>query len=101
MIHLKQHLQLLGQRVEDKVTGYTGVVTSISFDLYGCIQATVHAGIGDDGKPREQYWFDVNRLKVVEETPVMPRPVFDYSPEDVAKGYQGAAERPSSGFNKV
>ena len=33
------HLELLGQKVEDKVTGFRGVVTTISFDLYGCIQA--------------------------------------------------------------
>ena len=38
---IKKHLDLLGHKVKDKVSDYTGVVISISFDLYGCIQADV------------------------------------------------------------
>jgi hypothetical protein len=47
---VKQQLLLLGYRVRDKVTGMTGVVSSISFDLYGCVQAIVNRGLDKDGK---------------------------------------------------
>jgi hypothetical protein len=34
-------LKLLGTKVRDVVTGFVGIVTSVSFDLYGCVQAVV------------------------------------------------------------
>ena len=34
-------LKLLGLKVKDKVTGFTGIITSVSFDLYGCIQVII------------------------------------------------------------
>ena len=58
----EKHLNLLGMKVEDKVTGFKGVVASISFDLYGCVQAIVNPGADKDGKLMEQCWFDVSRL---------------------------------------
>ena len=78
-------LGLLGLKVEDKVTGFTGVVGSISFDLYGCIQDLVNPGMGTDGKLRDQCWFDISRLNVLDETPVMKVPNFNdepHGPED-------------------
>lgn len=89
---VKKHLDLLGTRVRDKVTGLQGVVTSISFDLYGCIQAVVHPGMGVDGKVMDQTWFDVSRLAVTGSNQVMERPNFEYGPQ--AEGKQGAAEKP-------
>ena len=89
---IKKHLDLLGFRVEDKVTGMEGIVTSISFDLYGCIQAIVNPGMGKDGKLKDQVWFDVNRLKIIGDKPVMKVPNFDFGPH--AEGDQGAAEKP-------
>lgn len=53
MINLKKHLDLLGMRVEDRVTGFRGVVSSVGFDLYGCIQAIVNPGQDKDGKLME------------------------------------------------
>ena len=44
---MQNHFELLGYKVKDSVTGFTGVVTSISFELYGCVQALVH---GDSTK---------------------------------------------------
>jgi hypothetical protein len=94
MIEIKKHLVLLGLRVEDKVTGMRGVVASISFDLYGCVQAVLNPGLDKDGKPRDQQWYDVNRLKVLSRKPVMELPNFDYGPQ--AEGRQGAAEKPTA-----
>lgn len=94
MVHLKKHLDLLGMRVQDSVTGLKGVVTSIGFDLYGCVQAIVHPGTDKDGKLADSLWFDVQRLKVLDKKPVMPRPTFEWTDEVIAKGLKGPAERP-------
>lgn len=73
---MQKYINLLGTTVTDKVTGITGVVTSISFDLYGCVQAIVKQRVQDDGKTPDARWYDVNRLDIVEPTRVMPIPDF-------------------------
>ena len=45
MVCVQKHFKVLGYRVKDKVTGYTGVATSVCFDLYGCVQVTVNPGL--------------------------------------------------------
>lgn len=95
MIHIKTHLGLLGKRVMDKVTGKQGVVASVSFDLYGCVQAVVNPGMAKDGKLEESLWFDVARLKVLSQQPVMDPPDYDFGAQ--AEGKQGAAEKPAFG----
>lgn len=92
MLNVKRHLNLLGMKVEDKVTGYKGVVSSISFDLYGCVQAIVNPGADKDGKLMESNWFDVGRLTLTADEPVMDRPDFEFGP--VAEGKKGPAEKP-------
>ena len=94
MINIKKHMGLLGLKVQDKVTGQKGVVASISFDLYGCVQAIVNPGIDKEGKPRDSLWFDVSRLTVLDKKPVMQPPDYEYGPQ--AEGRQGAAERPAT-----
>lgn len=90
-----QHLQLLGHRVQDKVTGLEGVVTSVCFDLYECIMAAVHPGIDANGKPAESNRFDVSRLTVLPEPPVMQQP--DFVSGDIADGKHGPADKPAMG----
>lgn len=92
-MNVHKHIDLLGRKVEDQVTGFKGVVVTVGFDLYGCIQAVVHPGLDKDGKNRETHWFDVSRLKVVGSKPVMERPNFVIG--QVAEGKQGAAEKPA------
>lgn len=92
-----KHLDMLGKKVEDKVTGFKGVVTSVSFDLYGCVQTIVNPGIQADFKLGEQCWFDVARLKILDPEPVMQRP--NFIDGEVAKGEKGPAEKPK--FNKA
>lgn len=94
MIHIKKHLNLLGMKVQDQITGFNGVVASISFDLYGCVQAIVNPGADKSGKLQDSQWFDVARLRVTGKTPVMRLPDFDFGPQ--AEGRQGAAEKPTS-----
>ena len=94
-MNVQKHLNLLGLRVTDRVTGFKGVVSSIGFDLYGCIQAIVNPGLGTDGKLGDQIWFDVSRLEVEDQEPVMERPNFDYGP--VAEGRHGPEAKPTMG----
>jgi hypothetical protein len=84
---------LLGLKVKDRVTGFSGVVSSISFDLYGCIQAVVTPEADGKGKIPDCRWFDVTRLKKTGKKPVMKLPNFDYG--YVAEGKKGPAEKPA------
>jgi len=90
---IKQHMDLLGMKAVDKVTGFKGVVTSVSFDLFGCIQAIVTPEVGEAGKQEDLQWFDVTRLRVTGEKPVMDLP--NYELGYVAEGRKGAAEKPA------
>ena len=93
-MQVQKHLALLGHKVKDKVTGIEGIVATIGFDLYGCIQAIINRGVDKDGKTLDQMWLDVSRLTVLTENPVMTPPNYDFGP--IAEGRQGSAERPAS-----
>lgn len=92
-MQVQEHLKLLGLEVQDKVTDLKGVVTCVSFDLYGCIQVVVSPKTKDDGTTPDGKWFDVQRLKVICKKPVMDLP--NYELGYVAEGKKGAAEKPS------
>jgi hypothetical protein len=93
---IEQHLQLLGWEVTDRVTGFSGVVSCVSFDLYGCIQATVQPPHEASlGKTPDARWFDVSRLQVLpDRVRVMPVPAYDFTPATIATGGHGPAEKP-------
>lgn len=91
MEHVRSHLNLLGLEVEDKVTGTTGIVTSVCFDLYGCIQALINYKVEKEGHSVSCGWYDVSRLKILNTLPVMEKPNYHYGP--VAAGKQGSANK--------
>lgn len=92
---IKKHLDLLGYKVKDKVSDYTGVVVSMGFDLYGCIQADVRPMelTKEDGKLKVGIWLDVARLEVISKKPLMDQPNFEWG--EAAKGMKGPANLPS------
>ncbi len=90
---IEKHLGLLGMRAVDKITGQKGVIGSISFDLYGCIQGLVTPAIGNDGKQGDSLWFDLCRLKITSKKPVMPLPKFDSV--YLVDGNKGPAMKPT------
>lgn len=94
MNNMEKHMVLLGMRVQDQVTGFSGVVSGISFDLYGCVQAIVNPGMDKEGKLQDQIWFDVSRLRVTSLDPVMECPNYEFGLQ--AEGRQGAAEKPKT-----
>lgn len=90
---MERHLELLGLLVTDKVTGFTGVVTTISFELYGCVQAVVKPKMNGKGEIPDGSWFDVVRLEINSRTPVMQTPNFELG--YVAEGKKGADVKPA------
>lgn len=88
-----EHIELLGFKVEDRVTGWTGIVTSISFDLYGCIQAVVTPPVNNEGKKENGIWCDIGRLKVLDKKRVMDIPDFT-GVGSVAEGNKGGFDKP-------
>lgn len=74
---IKNSLAMLGSRMKDKITGFAGVVTSITFDAYGCVQALVTPPYDKEkDKIPESYWVDVKRL-VQDGKRAMDAPDFD------------------------
>lgn len=82
---MKEHFKLLGLPVLDAVTGFTGVVTSISFDLYGCVTALVTPKKPKEGDSQDSRWFDTKRLKSTSSKPVLPVPTFAFVPGGQSK----------------
>lgn len=55
----------LGDEVKDKVTGFKGIVTSITLFLNGCTRCGVQPKMGKDGKVPDGLSFDEPQLEVV------------------------------------
>lgn len=70
-------MELLGLKVKDKVTDTTGIVTSISYDLYGCIQAIITLSAGTENRENLIGWYDIKRLEILDDVPVLDMPNWD------------------------
>ena len=88
---ISEHLEKLGLEGTDRITGAKGVITSISFDLFGCIQAVLTPKLQKEGKRIQGYWYDINRLKISKKR-VMELP--DFTKPKIAAGLKGPAEKP-------
>ena len=101
-IDTKAHLELLGHKAKDKVTGYSGVVTSVSFDLYGCAQAAI-TPLHDKTEKKDElafgHWFDTKRIETFG-SKVMEAPVFDapslMTPQQSRDSVRGPADKPAA-----
>ncbi len=94
---------LLGLKAKDKVTNFEGVITTVSFDLYGCCQVILTPQVGKDGAKTESLWVDSNRLDFgKKQERVMPVPMFaqatrsstvagavDHGPNEKPRGRRG------------
>lgn len=57
----------LGDRVKDKVTGFEGIAIGRTQWFTGCDTIGITPTILKDGKTIDAEWFDINRIKKVEE----------------------------------
>jgi len=87
-----KYLELLGLKARDKITKRAGVITSIDFDLYGCVQAILTGTVNEEGEVKSSNWLDVARLEIIDKTPVMEQPKFKAGYEFPA--VHGAANKP-------
>ncbi len=89
------YLELLGMTGRDKVTGFSGVVVTVSFDLFGCVQVVLSPPVDKDGKRVEGCWFDVNRIELdASKERAMKVPMFGAVPREHD---HGPAEKPAGG----
>jgi hypothetical protein len=89
-----RHIKLLGLKAKDKVTGFGGVITTLSFDLYGCVQVVITPkAITSTGKMEHGQWVDITRLELKSKKPVMEIPNFEKG--YIADGKKGCAEKPA------
>lgn len=56
----------LGDRVRCKITGFTGIVSSHARHLAACDRLWVDPPVGDDNKPGEGRWMDIDMVEIVE-----------------------------------
>ena len=65
MRNYEDYLNILGKQVTDVVTGLSGIATSVSFDLSGCIQIWVSPPVDKKtNKVESGMWIDEKRLTV-------------------------------------
>ena len=91
----EKHIELLGLLASDKVTGLSGVIDSVCFDLYGCIQASIKPRqLKENGDMHVGYWVDVTRLNIdTQSDRIMEIP--DFYQGYIAEGRKGAADKPT------
>lgn len=96
-------VNMLGYSGKDLVTGMQGIVTSVAFDLYGCIQVCINPGLDKDGKHRESSWYDSTRIEIdTAAERVLPLPLHcaeiiaaaQLTGEEPASSPKGPAEKP-------
>lgn len=97
---ITETIDLMGLKAKDKVTGFEGVITSVSFDLYGCVQVA----LTPLAKPKAEelkhgHWFDVARVDVKDEkSRVMPVPDFKAMATKPENFEHGASPKPRPGI---
>lgn len=97
---VEEYLKYLGLKAKDRVTGFEGVVDSVCFDLYGCVQISLRMPhqAGKENEMAPCHWFDAKRLEVLSDTPVMEVPSF----LTTKKGREiGPADKPREETKKI
>lgn len=69
---MTNRLPALGDRVKCRVTGFVGIVTTHAKHLTGCDRLWLEPTIGDDGKPRDGRWIDIDMLDIVDPAVLSP-----------------------------
>ncbi len=73
----------LGQKIQDSITGFIGVVTGRCEYITGCHQVLVQPPVKDDGDFVESRWFDEDRAQIIDAVPIS-LPVANAGPDKPA-----------------
>ncbi len=84
---VENSLDLLGFTGVDRVTKFSGVVSSVCFDLYGCVQVVLVPPVNADGALPDGRWFDVSRIEINGERVMAPPSIWT--------DRRGGAEKPA------
>lgn len=92
----------LGDKGKCKITGFTGIVTSMSTWLNGCIRVGLQPQEMKDGKPQDTQHYDIGQVEVVERAVVKPviyhpTPAPTVAPE-AQRRTTGGPDREEKGF---
>jgi hypothetical protein len=60
------HVVELGDLVQDRVSGFTGIATSLTEYLNGCRRVQISPKVKDDNSLDNERYFDEPQLKVIE-----------------------------------
>jgi hypothetical protein len=66
-----------GHTYTDSITGFEGVATGKANYMTGCEQILLEPVVGDDGRPGEGKWVDIDRLKGFESVQAVGGPRSD------------------------
>jgi hypothetical protein len=61
---------LLGKKVKDQISGFTGVVTGVCHYITGCHQLLIQPACKLDGDAVESRWMDMDRCEVMPDAPI-------------------------------
>ena len=92
-MNIQPYFEILGKPVKDRVTGAMGVATSLSFDLYGCVQVLITPPNSDNEDKKKSYFYDYSRCIATSEERVMPVP--DYGAPRAERLSSGVAAGPA------
>ena len=67
----------LGHEIVDIVTGFKGIVTGKTYFLNGCVRLSVDPPVKKTGEMRENQWFDIQQLRVINPSPPARQIVID------------------------
>jgi hypothetical protein len=68
---------LLGKKVRDRISGMTGVLSSIGFELCDNVtRGAISPPVDKDGRTVDGRWMAMSRIEVVSDERVMPAPSF-------------------------
>ncbi len=80
----------LGDKVQDKITGFIGIATARIEYLHGCVQIEVMPPVDKDNKNPDAIWMDEPRLESIKEKAVNIKRMAmggpDMSPSDIKRG---------------
>jgi len=86
---IAEYLEVLGKKGKDKISGIEGRISSIVFDLYGCVQVSLSQKVNSEGKVPDGYWMDFNRIEITDHERVLPLPEFAALPGPADKAPPG------------
>lgn len=93
-------INLLGYKARDKITKQDGVISSVSFDLYGCVQVLLTPLKVKNGEDIKVHgWFDINRIEIIKNKKIMNFP--EYNKYESIKDVGGPGEKIYPNIQKI